>query len=156
MKRSEFVEFDGRKSNKCSRYRGIFCRSSVILISLIPNIVAVSLFNAFSAKNASFFLIMNIRVLGKKPQMLIYALRLRQDYKVHTYVISMEFSAVLLAKRHSGWERRRTAVFAGYTQTPAQLVNLKLPKNEPKQTVLKVSNSIRPNKHRNPSRPVSC
>ena len=40
--------------------------------------------------------------------------------------------------------------------TPAQLVNLKLPKNEPKQTVLKVSNSVRPNKHRNPSRPVSC
>ena len=38
----------------------------MILISLSPNIVAVSLFNAFSAKNASFFLIMNIRVLGKK------------------------------------------------------------------------------------------
>ena len=47
-------------------------------------------FSAFSAKNASFFLIMNIHLRGKKPQMLIYAYfaDLRQDYKVHTYVIS--------------------------------------------------------------------
>ena len=68
----------------------------MILISLSPNIVAVSLFNAFSAKNASFFLIMNIRVLGKKTANVNLCLfcRLRQDYKVHTYVISMEFSAV--------------------------------------------------------------
>ena len=48
VKRSEFVEFDGKTSNKCSRYRGIFCRSSVILISLSPHIVSVSLFSASS------------------------------------------------------------------------------------------------------------
>ena len=32
VKRSEFVEFDGRKSNKCSRYRSIFRRSSMMLV----------------------------------------------------------------------------------------------------------------------------
>ena len=32
VQRREFVEFDGRKSNKCSRYRGILRRSSVILV----------------------------------------------------------------------------------------------------------------------------
>ena len=31
VKRSEFVEFDGRKSNKCLRYHRIFRRSSVML-----------------------------------------------------------------------------------------------------------------------------
>ena len=45
VKRSELVEFDGRKSNKCSRYHGIFCRSSVILISLSPH--ALSIFRSF-------------------------------------------------------------------------------------------------------------
>ena len=96
VKRSEFVEFDGRESNKCSRYRGIFCRSSVILISLSPHTVSVALFSASSAKNASFFLIKNIHLLGKKTANVNLCLffRLRQDYKVHTYVISMEFSAV--------------------------------------------------------------
>ena len=119
-KRSEFVEFDGRKSNKCSRYRGIFCSSSVNLISLNPHILSVALFSASSAKNASFFLIMNIHLLrGKNANVnLCLFCRLRQHYKVHTYFISMEFSAVNrrrpLAKRHSGRERRRTAVFAGY------------------------------------------
>ena len=116
VKRSEFVEFDGGKSNKCSRYRGIFCRSSVILILRSPHIVSVTLFSASSATNASLFLIMNIHLLGEKTANVNLCLfcRLRQHYKVHTYVISMEFSAVILAKCHSGRERRRTAVFAGY------------------------------------------
>ena len=92
MKRSEFVEFDRRKTNKCSRYRGIFCRSSVILISLSPHIVSVALFSTSSAKNASFFLIMNIHLLGKVNLCLFC--RLRKNNKVHTCVISMEFSAV--------------------------------------------------------------
>ena len=117
VKRSEFVEFDGRKSKKCSRYRGIFCRSSVILISLSPHIVSVSLFSASSAKNASFFLNMNIHLLGEKTANVNLCLfcRLRQHYKVHTYVISMEFSAV--NRRRPSRETplgRRTAVFAGY------------------------------------------
>ena len=76
-----------------SRYR----RSSVILISMSPHIVSVALFSASSAKNyASFFLIVNIHLLGKKTANVNLCLfcRLRQDYKVHTYVISMEFSAV--------------------------------------------------------------
>ena len=103
MRRSEFVEFDGRKSNKCSRYHGIFCRSSVILISLSRHIVSIALFSASSAKNASFFLNMNIHLLGEKTAWssklkanvnLCLFCRFRQQYKVHTYVISMEFSAV--------------------------------------------------------------
>ena len=68
----------------------------MILISPSPHIVSVSLFSASSAKNASFFLIMNIHLLGEKTANVNLCLfcRLRQHYKVHTYVISMEFSAV--------------------------------------------------------------
>ena len=42
------------------------------------------------------FLIMNIHLLGKKSANVNLCLfcRLRQDYKVDTYVITMEFSAV--------------------------------------------------------------
>ena len=90
-KRSEFVEFDWRKSNKCSRYRGIFCRSSVILISLSPHIVSVALFSASSAKNASFFLIMNIHLLGGKTAnvnlCLFCRLTLQSSHVRHQYGI---------------------------------------------------------------------
>ena len=68
----------------------------VILISLSPHIVSIALFSTSSAKNASFFLIMNIHLLGEETANVKLCLfcRLRQHYKVHTYVISMEFSAV--------------------------------------------------------------
>ena len=45
----------------------------------------------------------------QKPQMIIYA-KLQSSRVRHQH----GFFGVPLAKRHSGWERRRTAVFAGY------------------------------------------
>ena len=68
----------------------------MILISPSPHIVYVALFSASSAKNASFFPIMNIHLLREKTANVNLCLfcRLGQHYKVHTYVISMEFSAV--------------------------------------------------------------
>ena len=77
VQRREFVEFDGRKSSKCSRYRGILLTSSVMLvltsvltICYCPHIVFVALFSASecasSAKNARFFLVMNIHLLEEK------------------------------------------------------------------------------------------
>ena len=51
----------------------------------------------FCKEYAGFFLIMIIHLLGKKKTAnvnLCLFCRLRQHYKVHTYVISMEFSAV--------------------------------------------------------------
>ena len=96
MKRSDFVEFEGRKSNKCSRHRCIFCRSSVILISLDPHIVSVALFSTSSAKNASFFLIISS---GKKPQILILPI------------------LQILAKLQSSHLRHQYGIFGGKSQT---------------------------------------
>ena len=90
-RQQKFVEFDGRKSNKCWRYCGIFCRSSVILISLSPHIVSVALFSASSAKNASCFLIKNIHLLGEETANVNLCLfcRLRQHYKGFTLTSSV-------------------------------------------------------------------
>ena len=84
VKRSEFVEFDGRKSNKCSRYRGIFCKSSHSICRS---------FQRLFFKECKF---LPDHLLGEKTANVNLCLfcSLRQHYKVHTYVISMEFSAV--------------------------------------------------------------
>ena len=95
VKRSEFVEFDGRKSNKCSRYllqelsdlnitesSHSICRPSQRLYckecKFLPD-------HEYSSPR------------GNKTQNyvnLCLFCRLRQHYKVETYIISMEFSAV--------------------------------------------------------------
>ena len=99
----------------------------MILISLSFHIVSVTLFSASSAKNASFFLIMNIHLLGKKNANVNLCLfcRLRQDYKVHTYVISMEFFGGKLQTRNAaraGSEEGR--LFSQATKLPNPLTEL--------------------------------
>ena len=107
-------------------------------LNISPHIVSVTLFSASSAKNASFFLVMNIHLLGEKAAQsailranynLCMFCRFMQNYKVYAYVISMEFS-VVNRRRPSretpfGRERRRTAVFAGYASSLGWLVGNK-------------------------------
>ena len=79
VKRSEFVKFEGRKTNKCSRYRGI-CRPFQRLFYKECKFLPDHEYSSPGEKNANVNLCLFCR--------------LRQHYKVHTYVISMEFSAV--------------------------------------------------------------
>ena len=76
----------------------------MILMSLRPHIVSVALFSACSAKNAS------PREKNANVNLCLFC-RLRQDYKVYTYVISMEFSAV--NRRRPSRETPLGPVFAG-------------------------------------------
>ena len=98
MKRSEFVEFDGRKSNKCfeiSRYllQGLsglnFTKSSHSICRPFQRLFC-------RQRMRVSFLIIYIHLLGEKTANVNLCLfsRWRQHYKVHTYFISMEFSAV--------------------------------------------------------------
>ena len=67
----------------------------MILISLSPNIVAVP-FQRLFCKECKFLPDHEYSCTREKTANVNLCLfcRLRQDYKVHTYVISMEFSAV--------------------------------------------------------------
>ena len=115
VQRPEFVEFNRRKWNKCLRYLS----QGLCGHNISPHIVFVALFSASSAKNASFFLVMNIHlrenaaksaILRKNYNLRIIS-RVMQNYKVH---ISMEFLAVNCRhpspECHSGQEPRRMAV----------------------------------------------
>ena len=63
VKRSEFVEFDGRKWEKVEQMfevsRYLSQELSDVGLNISPHRVSVALFSASSAKNASFFLVMN-------------------------------------------------------------------------------------------------
>ena len=64
VKRSEFVEFE--HMFEISRY--LSQELSDVGLNISPHIASVGLLSASSAKNASFFLIMNIHLLGGKSK----------------------------------------------------------------------------------------